>query len=191
MVTANKQLGQLRIIAGQWRGRALHFPVESGLRPTHDRIRETLFNWLQGDIVGANCLDLFAGSGALGFEALSRGAAHATMCEANFDVYTALTANQSRLNATNLTLLHRRFSPDLPILAQGPFDLVFLDPPYHENWLAKAVAWLANNALLAESALVYIEAEADLDLSFVEQYLQPVKHKSTKQVQYSLFRFVD
>ena len=186
-MVANKQLGQLRIIAGEWRGRPLQFPAESGLRPTHDRIRETLFNWLQADIVDANCLDLFAGSGALGFESLSRGAAHVTMLETSFDVYTSLVANKSKLKAENLTVLHRSFSSELPTLEQGPFDLVFLDPPYHQGWLEKAIAWLCNNELLNDSALVYVEAEAELDLSFVERYLQPYKHKKTRQVQYALY----
>ncbi|MDF1653964.1 MAG: 16S rRNA (guanine(966)-N(2))-methyltransferase RsmD [Coxiellaceae bacterium] len=187
MARVNRKLGQLRIIAGEWRGRCIQFPIESGLRPTHDRIRETLFNWLQADIAGANCLDLFAGSGALGFEALSRGAKHTTFVESDITVSQALKVSQQKLQTDNVSIFNQPFSSDMPALSTGPFDLVFLDPPYEENLIEQSVLWLCNNDMLSEHALVFIECEKEYDLSVVDKYLEQVKLKHTRHICYGLY----
>ncbi len=148
--------GQLRIIGGQWRGRRLSFPSVADLRPSADRVRETLFNWLQADIAGARCLDLFAGSGALGLEALSRGAAEVLMVEEN-----AQAAAQIR---QHLQTLHGRagrvIQADVFAFLQGPaaaFDVVFLDPPYRLDCLAQCCALLEQGGWLAPKAYIYLE----------------------------------
>ena len=127
-VTARQKPGRLRIIGGEWRGRKLDVPSVPGLRPTADRIRETLFNWLREQTPGARCLDLFAGSGALGWEALSRGARHATFVDQDRTAIHGLRAVQEKLGAA-ATLVQADVGA---WLADGPadFDIVFADPPY-------------------------------------------------------------
>lgn len=150
----------LRVIGGQWRSRRLGFPDLPGLRPTPDRVRETLFNWLAPVLPGARCLDLFAGSGALGIEALSRGAAEVIFVERHSLAVRALRDNLDQLHARNartdqaeaLTWLR---SPG------APFDIVLLDPPFGEGLLEPACALLEQGGWLAASAWIYLEAEAD------------------------------
>jgi 16S rRNA (guanine966-N2)-methyltransferase len=152
----------LRIIGGQWRGRKLPIATVEGLRPTGDRIRETLFNWLAPEIRAARCLDLFAGSGALGLEALSRGAAFSSMIEKD-----ALAATQLRANLDLLQAHHGKVhqADCLAYLQQGnpaaPFDIVFIDPPFDlKLWQACIDALEAGNWLTA-SASIYIESGLD------------------------------
>ncbi len=150
---------RVRLIAGQWRGRLIAFPAEPGLRPTPDRVRETLFNWLDPWLAGAQCLDLFAGSGALGFEALSRGAATATLVDSNPLAIAALRENRERLGAGAVITA----SEGLDYLAgQGPaaFDIVFLDPPYTSGLLAHALTVILARRILTTAGLVYIESAA-------------------------------
>ena len=153
-------MNKVRIIGGKWKRRKLAFPNRTDLRPTPDRVRETLFNWLIHDVVEARCLDLFAGSGALGFEALSRGAQHATFVEHDPLVLRSLTANQERLGATACSTLVR--SAALPWLRrqQQTWDLVFLDPPYRSNQLVGALQILLENKLLAPGALLAVDLPA-------------------------------
>ena len=148
---------RVRLIAGEWRGRVLAFPAEPGLRPTPDRVRETLFNWLGPWLAGARCLDLFAGSGALGFEALSRGAAAATLVERNPAAVAALRDNRERLGAEALIVASG--AQDY-LAAQGPeaFDIVFLDPPYASGLLADALTMVLTQRILKPAGLVYIES---------------------------------
>jgi 16S rRNA (guanine966-N2)-methyltransferase len=149
----------VRIIAGRWRGRRLEFPAVPGLRPSPDRIRETLFNWLQGPIVDARCLDLFAGSGACGFEALSRSASEVVLVERDALVLRSLRASAER------------FGAPLPVIVAGdaftflkapsrPFDLVFLDPPFAAGWLPELCRLLEDRGWLAPRAYVYLESAA-------------------------------
>ena len=148
---------RIRLIAGHWRGRRLAFPAEPGLRPTPDRVRETLFNWLNPWLAGARCLDLFAGSGALGFEALSRGAAAATLVDCNAAVVAALRENRARLGAEAAIVV----SEALDYLAgQGPaaFDIIFLDPPYASRLLTGALTTILAGRILAPAGLIYIES---------------------------------
>ncbi len=151
---------QIRINAGEWRSRVLRFPDALGLRPTPDRVRQTLFNWLGQELHGKACLDLFAGSGALGFEALSRAAAAVVMVEQNPAVHRALTDNAKLLKATRLQLLKQDAQQFLAQNRQR-FDVIFLDPPYGQGWLDKLLPQLAPH--LAPDGVVYAEAEHALD----------------------------
>jgi 16S rRNA (guanine966-N2)-methyltransferase len=150
---------RLRIIAGRWRGRRLSFPNLPGLRPTPDRVRETLFNWLAPVLPGARCLDLFAGSGALGIEALSRGAAEVVFVERHPLAVRALRDNLERLPAHGA-----RVEPAdaLDWLRQPsmPFEIAFLDPPFGEGLLEPACVALERGGWLAKTAWVYLEGEA-------------------------------
>jgi 16S rRNA (guanine(966)-N(2))-methyltransferase RsmD len=150
---------KVRIGGGTWRSRLLRFPDALALRPTPDRVRQTLFNWLGQELTGMVCLDLFAGSGALGFEALSRGAATVVMVENNPAVYRTLTDNARLLGAERAQIQR---GDAASFLAQDcrRFDVVFLDPPYGQGWLDKLLPQLA--AHLAEDGVVYAEAESRL-----------------------------
>ncbi|HPE58906.1 MAG TPA: 16S rRNA (guanine(966)-N(2))-methyltransferase RsmD [Thiolinea sp.] len=156
--------GQLRIIGGQWRSRRLPVASVPGLRPTPDRVRETLFNWLQNRIAGARCLDLFAGSGALGFEALSRGAAHVTLIEQHPAAFRQLQANARTLQAQGLTLLQRDALHWLLHDGTPPFDLIFLDPPFHRGLLEQVLERIQAHGLLTPNGMIYLEHEAGLAL---------------------------
>ena len=155
----------LRIIGGQWRSRLLRFAAVGGLRPTPNRIRETLFNWLREPIGGATCLDLFAGSGALGFEALSRGAARAILIERDATACRSLAENARMLQAANAEI-HQTSAWDwLRQTRQPPasIDIVFLDPPFAGGLLPRACETLEHSGLLAAGARVYLESETTLD----------------------------
>lgn len=154
---------QIRIIGGSFRSRKLTFPAVEGLRPTADRVRETLFNWLTGRIISARCLDLFAGSGALGFEALSRGAASVMMVEQSSLVISYLHKNIDRLGvADRVQLIQAHLFTDQLPGAILPFDIVFLDPPFRQGWLVKGWPWLEAQHLLKPGSLVYVETESEL-----------------------------
>lgn len=148
---------QLRIIAGQWRGRKLSFPDAQNLRPTPDRIRETLFNWLAPLLTGARCLDLFAGSGALGFEAASRGAARVVMVDHNPDIVRELRLNQQRLSADVIQIVQQE--AEFYLARPGEqFDLVFLDPPFKDAGLLQhSIRLLTESACLKAGARIYLE----------------------------------
>ena len=150
---------KVRIGGGEWRSRLLRFPDALGLRPTPDRVRQTLFNWLGQELHGRACLDLFAGSGALGFEALSRGAAAVVMVESNPAVHRALTENAAQLKAQKAQILRL---DALQFLSQNRqrFDVIFLDPPFDQNWLPKLLPLLAPH--LAADGVVYAESEQPL-----------------------------
>jgi 16S rRNA (guanine966-N2)-methyltransferase len=152
---------RVRIIGGQWRSRIISFPASEGLRPTPDRVRETLFNWLGQTLQGRSCLDLFGGSGALGFEAASRGSARVVIVETGRAAYFALQTNARLLHggdaeSTNLELLQR---DALQFLAstRERFDVVFLDPPYRSDLLPRCFALLADR--LNRGGTVYFESD--------------------------------
>ena len=146
----------MRIIAGRWRGRQLRFPAALELRPTPDRVRETLFNWLQRPIVDARCLDLFAGSGALGFEALSRGAAEVVLVERDTAVARALRGSAELLGASAALIVAAEARAFLLGPAR-PFDVVFLDPPFAAGLLPDLCKLLEQRGWLAPRAYVYLE----------------------------------
>ncbi|SDB84218.1 16S rRNA (guanine(966)-N(2))-methyltransferase RsmD [Acinetobacter boissieri] len=152
---------QLRIIGGEWKRRQLSFASIDGLRPTPDRVRETLFNWLMWDIQNAKVLDVCTGSGALAFEALSRGAKHVSMIEPNLTQAKFLQQNMNLLRAQNVCTLHVHTAQVALNKISGPFDLVFLDPPYSLN-LWKSLAEQIE-PMLSEGALIYVEADRELN----------------------------
>lgn len=157
----------LRIIGGQWRGRKLQFPDVPGLRPTADRVRETLFNWLQGWVQDEDCLDLFAGSGACGLEALSRGAGSAVFVDASGDATASIRAHLNLLEAQNATVVTATAEQWLhSVAAQASptmrFGLVFLDPPFAADALAGAVQQLEASGILKGRAQIYLESGQNL-----------------------------
>jgi 16S rRNA (guanine966-N2)-methyltransferase len=160
------QRNRVRIIGGQWRRRLLDFPDAEGLRPTADAVREKLFNWLGQDLPGWHCLDLFAGSGALGFEAASRGAASVVMVESNRAACAALRANQAMLNANNIILECadgvKLLTQSAPVLTQKKFDLVLIDPPFASGLQASVLTMLP--PMLNAGAYVYVEHDGSLQL---------------------------
>lgn len=176
--------GRIRIIAGEWRGRLIEIPDGTVVRPTPDRVRETVFNWLRESLVGARCLDLFAGTGALGFEALSRGAAEAWLVEQDAQLVDALRATAGKLGATPRIV--RRDA--LAFLREPPaarFDVVFLDPPYAaplEPLLGLLPPWLAPRAL------IYVERPRSEGLPAVAA-AQWAKQSHAGAVEYGLLRF--
>lgn len=149
---AKQTLNIVRINAGEWRSRLLKFPDAQGLRPTPERVRQTVFNWLGQDLTGLNCLDLFAGSGVMGFEALSRNAKSAVLVEKSVAVYRAILENKTALKAEVATVLNQDALQFLQHNRQL-FDVVFLDPPYGQGLLTKVLPCLA--AHLTADAVVY------------------------------------
>ena len=180
--------GKIRIIGGEWRGRKLTVADQPGLRPTPDRIRETLFNWLAAVIPGARCLDLFAGTGALGFEALSRGARSAIMVEQNIQLVRGLEQTRAALAAERADIIHAQAMTWLAT-AREPFDVVFLDPPFHQDYVKKACALLVNKRHLAPAAYVYTESEPDV-MSRVRG-LKAVKQTRAGRVECRLYQYND
>lgn len=180
--------GQVRIISGQWRGRKLPVRNAEGLRPTTDRTKETLFNWLMHDVADANCLDAFAGSGGLGMEALSRYAAHCVFIEADKQVAAELNHNLATLKA-NGTVVHGTVPAAFTGLTDK-FDLVFIDPPFNKGLVEPAIVALLDKSLLQVGAKVYIEQEATLPLPDLSRHFDLLKEKSTKALTYALYEFL-
>lgn len=179
---------QLRIIGGTWRGRKLAFPPLPGLRPTPDRVRETLFNWLRNVIPGARCLDLYAGSGALGFEALSRGAAEAVMVDRQPPVIAQLRQHGATLRADGAHFVLADAQEFLRQAPARPFDIVFLDPPFSEDALGLCLRRLAEPGWLAAAAWIYVEAARDTPLPALPAAWEPFRHKVAGQVGYHLVK---
>jgi 16S rRNA (guanine966-N2)-methyltransferase len=150
---------QVRIIGGEWRGRKLHFPQSPAIRPTPDRVRETVFNWLQTRVAGARCLDLFAGSGALGFEALSRGARETVFVDTDPESVRHVVEMLQTLKCERGRALRMDAATYLAQLPQ-PFDVVFLDPPFADHALTGLCARLESGGWLADGALIYLEDAA-------------------------------
>jgi len=158
---ATRGRNRVRIIAGKWRSRIVRFPAAAQLRPTPDRVRETLFNWLGQRLDGLACLDLFAGSGALGFEALSRGARRVVMVESDRTVAAALRESARELGAGEVEVIHADAMAWLARAGER-FDVVFVDPPYATSLARAAMAALPPH--LAQGARVYVEAAQPLEL---------------------------
>ncbi|HSI28142.1 MAG TPA: 16S rRNA (guanine(966)-N(2))-methyltransferase RsmD [Methylophilus sp.] len=175
-------MNQVRINAGIWRSRVLKFPDADGLRPTPDRVRQTVFNWLGQELTGKTCLDLFAGTGALGFEALSRNASQVTMLELAKSPFQALLQNQALLQATKADI---RQADALKFLGQNTqrYDVIFCDPPYHKQWLDKLLPLLAGH--LSDEGWLYVEAEYALKS---DTDWQVVKSGKAGQVFYHLLQ---
>jgi 16S rRNA (guanine966-N2)-methyltransferase len=153
------QRNQVRIIGGEWRGRKLHFPQSAAIRPTPDRVRVTLFDWLQMHLAGKRCLDLFTGSGALGFEALSRGAREVVFVDIDSDAIHHVVQMLQTLRCDRGRAIQMDAAT---FLAQPPepFDIVFLDPPFSDQALPQSCALLESRGWLAPGAFIYLEAPA-------------------------------
>jgi 16S rRNA (guanine966-N2)-methyltransferase len=176
----------LRIIGGSWRGRRFRFADVPDIRPTPDRVRETLFNWLGSRVVGARCLDLFAGSGALGLEALSRGAASTVFVEQNALITRTLAELLTTLGAQNASV-EREDALRFLGRAATAFDIVFLDPPFGGGLLSKAAERLERGTWLAPAALVYVESSAREALPALPDTWALLKAKQAGEVGYHLF----
>ncbi len=178
--------GFVRIISGLWRGRKLPVHDAEGLRPTTDRVKETLFNWLAQDVPRAKCLDLFAGSGGLGFEAASRQAEMVTLIELNPAAFKQLESNIASLNASNLQAIN---NDALSYLKQPgtPHHVVFIDPPFRKGLLEETLQLLEQNNWLADDAMIYIETEKELKLEGVPNHWELHREKTAGQVSYRLF----
>ena len=178
--------GSVRIIAGQWRGTRLPVPDRPGLRPTSDRVRETLFNWLQPVLPGARVLDLFAGSGALGLEAASRGAAHAQLVEAEPSLAQALAGTAARLDPQRRVAVHQGDAlAFLRAHAGAPFDIAFVDPPFAAGLWPAVLELLP--ARLAAQAWLYVESPADQVPELPAEWALH-RENHTRQVRYALYR---
>ena len=176
---------QLRIIGGKWKRRVLPFASVEGLRPTPDRVRETLFNWLMWDVQNAKVLDLCTGSGALGFEALSRGAKHVYMIEPNPVQAKCLQQNIALLKTENCTLIQKTAQQAITQL-QGEFDLVFLDPPYSLNLWQELSAKV--DPLVMQDGYIYVEADRDLTQLNLPQHWQLKKQTKAGTVHAGLYQ---
>jgi 16S rRNA (guanine966-N2)-methyltransferase len=179
----------LRIIGGTWRGRKLRFPQGPDIRPTPDRVRETLFNWLSGRVPGARCLDLFAGSGALGLEALSRGAAAVTFIEHDAVAAGELSARLAEWGAAGARV---ECQDALAFLrgSGGPFDIAFLDPPFASGVLASAAQLLATGGWLSAGARVYVESAASAGVPQLPATFSALKSKRAGEVGYHLYEYL-
>ncbi|VAW45816.1 16S rRNA (guanine(966)-N(2))-methyltransferase [hydrothermal vent metagenome] len=192
----HSNVGQVRIIGGDWRGRKLSVLQSEGLRPTSDRVRETLFNWLQFEIAGATCLDVFAGSGTLGLEALSRGAKSTVFLELSVPVSKQLLSNLETLKSTNaqviqgdsLLWLESRFESG----GADKFDVVFVDPPFHQNLMQKTVDKLFASGVISNevsnSSWLYLEQEKVLSWPTLPDGWRCYREKVTSQVRFGLFK---
>lgn len=178
--------GHIRIIAGQHRGRKLPVLMADGLRPTTDRVKETVFNWLMPYIQDANCLDCFAGSGGLGFEAISRGASSAILVELNKAAAQQLNDNKALLKASNIRVIQQNALNFLHSNQQA-YSLVFIDPPFRKGLAQKAAELLVEKGLTDE-ALIYVEMEADDNLQIMPSHWQLLKEKVAGQVIYRLYQ---
>ncbi len=186
--TRSKQTGgQIRIIGGDFRGRKLPVLSAEGLRPTSDRVRETLFNWLQFEIPGAVCLDAFAGSGALGLEALSRGAKSVTFIEFNSKGAEQLRQNLQQLKVEKALVMEGDALQQLPLLTQK-FDGIFLDPPFNQALMRPALALIFQYQLIKPNGWLYLEQEKAQPWPELPEGWKCVREKTTAQVKYGLFR---
>ncbi len=173
----------MRIIGGEYRSRLIDFPDAEGLRPTPDRVRETLFNWLGQTLYGKRCLDLFAGSGALGFEAASRGAEQVVMVEKSRKVWQTLQGNIKKLGCINMAL-HCADGLEFARRESGQYDVIFLDPPFAADYLPKALPLLAER--LTADGVVYVESGAEFEPG---PDWQVVKRARAGAVHYQLIKY--
>lgn len=171
----------VRIIGGLHKRRLIEFVAVDGLRPTPDRLRETLFNWLMGDLQEANVLDVCAGSGVLSFEAISRGASHATLIEFNKNQVSELTKTTQTLKLNNINIIQGDCLKILPTLTT-PFDIVFIDPPYSLNLWQDIIISLKNHQLIHQNTLMYIEADNPLETLILDNGLDLLKSAKVGQV---------
>ena len=180
--------GFIRLISGQWRGKKLPVKNKQGLRPTTDRTKETLFNWLMHDIRDANCLDCFSGSGSLGFEALSRYCQSCLFLELDRQVAQQLQNNINSLEIKNASVCQ---TDTIQFLSKAPkqaFNIIFIDPPFNCGLAQPCIDNLASQGYLAENCLIYIEVESTLTALNIPDNWRLLKEKVAGQVCYQLFK---
>ncbi len=184
---ASSYPGKLRIIGGRWRGRRLSVPEAEGLRPTPDRVRETLFNWLQPYLAGAGCLDLFAGTGALCLEALSRGAGRVIMVEKAAPVVARLRQHVAMLGAENAEVTQ---ADAVDYLRQAPqvFDIIFLDPPFQSDLIARCAELVEARGWIKPGGLIYVESPSRMEPLPLPAAWELIRSKQAGQVGYHLVR---
>ncbi len=180
--------GRLRIIGGTWRGRKLDFSAAPGLRPTPDRVRETVFNWLATHIHQAHCADLFAGSGALGLEALSRGAAHCDFVDSNGQTMGQIQQHLTALSALSQAKCVNDEAASFLRSCDRPYDVVFMDPPFGMGLAAAACDLLARRSLLNPGSLVYLEAGVSDETPDIPPNWRLHREKSSGEVCYRLYQ---
>ena len=190
MSKSSRPEGILRIIGGRWRGRKLSFPLQADVRPTPDRVRETVFNWLQGWVHDARCLDLYAGSGILGLEALSRGAASVTLIDEDLRVIQQLQrcCDQLELDEQSAQIEWTSAADFLHKTRGTRFDIVFLDPPYRDRRLSQDCERLERYGLLSDEAWIYLEDSADHERPELPENWSCHREKTAGQVCYRLAR---
>ncbi len=186
--SGKSQAGRLRIVAGNWRSRLLDIADVEGLRPTGERIRETLFNWLAPTIDGAHCLDLYAGTGALGLEALSRGALSVVFVEKSAIAARQLETNIKLLDANGAGVLNQDAKAFLKSEPGQRFDVVFLDPPFALDAVEETCRLLADTGHLADDALVYIEDDRARVVAPLPEGWRELRNKTTGNVRYRLIQ---
>lgn len=186
-LTKKNSSGSVRIISGLWRGRKLPVHDAEGLRPTTDRVKETLFNWIAQDIPHARCLDLFAGSGCLGFEAASRQADQVIMLELNPTVHQQLHSNIAMLKTDKISAIK---TDALQYLNKPgtPFDIVFIDPPFRKGLLDETIDLLESNGWLHDASMIYIETEKELILPTLPTNWSLHREKTAGQVSFRLYQ---
>lgn len=187
--------GVVKIIGGEWRSRRIRFETNASIKPTPSRVRETLFNWLAPTIDNAYCLDLFAGSGALGLEALSRGAEWVGFVERSHLIARTLQRHVQQLNATNRSYVYRQSYQELneaqltsTVSALKPIDIIFLDPPFKQNMLLESLDWIAAQSFVSPNVYIYMEYESELTLpaSFSANW-QMYREQQAGRVRYGLW----
>lgn len=179
--------GQLRIIGGRWRGRKFNFKPAPGLRPTTDRVRETLFNWLAPHVRDALCADLFAGSGALGLEALSRGARHCDFVDSSGAALAQIRSHLASVDAADGAHYHQLSALDFLQRPRTPYDIVFIDPPFGMELVGPTCRLLAEHRLLPKDALVYVESGTRENIPPMPPEWSLYREKSAGEVSYRLY----
>ncbi|EPE37498.1 ribosomal RNA small subunit methyltransferase D [Candidatus Photodesmus katoptron] len=184
---SKKKPGFIRIISGSLKGRRLIVHNIDGLRPTTDKVKETLFNWLAKYIYKAKCLDLFSGSGSLGFEAASRQAEKVVFVELNSIAFKQIRENIISLNGKNLSVIN---SDVFPYLNQKgtPYHIVFIDPPFRKKMINNTIKLLEENGWLTDNSMIYVESEKELILNFIPKYWNLYREKAVGQVICRLFK---
>lgn len=179
--------GEVKIIAGKLRSRKISFPSNLGIRPTPNRTRETLFNWLQNDIPSSNCLDMFAGSGALAIEALSRGAQSALAIDSNLEAIKCLQEHKALFDLPELDIVQGAI-PHLQIDNHKKYNLIFMDPPFKQGLIKTSIQWLMQGQILQESALIFLEQENHAQEITLPLNWQIIKTSRTKETVYNLVK---
>lgn len=187
--TQKTKSGNVRIISGQYRGRKLPVADVDGLRPTTDRNKETLFNWLMHDLPDAHCLDAFAGSGGLGFEALSRYAGYCTFIEKDRNVANQLKTNLSTLSASGEVI--NGDAVQVLSTTDKQFDIIFIDPPFNKGLVEPVLKTILDRNLLKPDGVIYVEQEISAPSPLISERLQVVKEKKLAQVMYCLLSLED